>query len=277
MIRRRAPVTVLPFLLTPLAAGAPVAAQGGAPDPTLRGDVDAYWRDLVHVWMAPLHADPDDLGTAVLFVTGVGAISGFDEPVRDWVAQHEHAPVLRALSVLGEDSPVNMLGRTQLLLPVSLGSWLIGAALHEPALRDGGLGCATANVANTLARWSIAQLVGRPRPLTGRPASEFHTFHFGPWEERSFPGGHASNVMACASFLHHRFDLGWADPLVLGLASLIGVTRTVDGAHWLSDTAFGIGFGYAVGKEVARRQVERSSSPTEVKTPVVTLYWQHAF
>lgn len=255
-----------------------MAGQAGAADPTLRGDVETYWRDVFSVWGAPLHTTSDDLGTAVLFVAGTGAISGFDESVSGWLRRNQDAPLLQAMSVFGEESPVNLLGRTKGILPLSLSAWLLGAALDESDLRDGGLGCATANVANTFARWSIAQLVGRPRPRTGRPATEFHALHFGPWEERSFPGGHASNVMACTSFLRHRFDLGVAEPLLLGFSGLIGITRTVDGAHWLSDTVFGMGFGYAVGKEVARLQRRRTDpGPHADEEPVVTLYWNIAF
>jgi membrane-associated phospholipid phosphatase len=240
-----------------LAPGAPAAAQAGDPDPSIPGDFEYMGRDMLHVWSSPARADGGDVATAFIFLTGVGALTGFDEPVDAWIVANRDGPVLKVFDAFGESSPLNLFGRSKLLVPLSVTAWLAGLAFDEPDLRDAGLGCATSNVANTLARYSLSQLLGRPRPMTGRSSKEFMPLNFGHWEERSFPGGHAANAMACASFLAHRFDLGVGEPLIFGLASMVGLTRTVDRAHWLSDTAFGMGFGFSVGKEVARRQKER--------------------
>lgn len=221
-----------------------------------------------------MHPTASDVGTTVLFLSGVGAVSGFDEPLQHWLEANPDAAVLRPFAIFGEGSPVNLLGRTMVLVPLSAAAWMAGVAFDRQTLRDAGLGCMTANVANTLARFSIAKLVGRPRPMTGRPASEILPLRFGQWEERSFPGGHAANAMACASALAHRFDLGAGEPLLYGLATLIGLTRTVESAHWLSDSAFGLGFGFAVGKEVARLQEARGRAAPE---PAAVLYWQISF
>jgi hypothetical protein len=63
--------------------------------------------------------------------------------------------------------------------------------------------------------------------------------------------------MACASFLSHRFDLGWGAPVAYTIAGAVGVGRMVDRRHWLSDTMLGSFFGYAIGNTIAARSKAR--------------------
>jgi membrane-associated phospholipid phosphatase len=55
---------------------------------------------------------------------------------------------------------------------------------------------------------------------------------------------------------------------VYTLVGAMGIGRIADRGHWLSDQVVGIAMGYAIGKEVARRQLrrlddERGKTPTE--------------
>ena len=63
--------------------------------------------------------------------------------------------------------------------------------------------------------------------------------------------------MACGSFLSHRFDNPYITIPAYTIAFGVGVGRMVDRRHWNSDTIRGAILGYAVGKEVAQRSVER--------------------
>jgi membrane-associated phospholipid phosphatase len=74
---------------------------------------------------------------------------------------------------------------------------------------------------------------------------------------RSFPAGHFANALACATFWNERFHLGFAEPLLYALAGTVGVGRLADRAHWTSDTMLGGILGFAVGREVAKRSLER--------------------
>ncbi len=65
-----------------------------------------------------------------------------------------------------------------------------------------------------------------------------------------------------ASFLSHRFHLGAAEPALAVLVAAMGVGRIADRGHWLSDQVVGVAFGYAVGREVARRQKRRLERET---------------
>jgi membrane-associated phospholipid phosphatase len=65
--------------------------------------------------------------------------------------------------------------------------------------------------------------------------------------------------MACASFLGHRFALGGPEPIPYLVSTAIGLGRMADGHHWASDTMTGAILGFAIGKAIAARQLERLS------------------
>jgi membrane-associated phospholipid phosphatase len=115
----------------------------------------------------------------------------------------------------------------------------------------------TSNVTTTLTRTATALLIGRMRPGVHRGAFRFELLAFGDWNQRSFPGGHASNIMSCASYFNNRFDLGVAGPAIYALATGIGLARIVDDAHWTSDSFVGMTYGYSVGRNIADRFLDR--------------------
>jgi membrane-associated phospholipid phosphatase len=182
-----------------------------------------------------------------------------DEPIHDWM--HTDPLIAKALGPFREGSPVSIMGRTWFfLLPLSVGMYGAGHAFGSDGLRDAGLGCATSNVTTTLTRTATALLIGRLRPSVHRGAFEFELFAFGDWNQRSFPGGHASNIMSCASYFNRRFDLGAAGPAVYALAAGVGLARIVDEAHWTSDSFTGMAYGYSVGRNIADRFLDRRTN-----------------
>jgi hypothetical protein len=70
-------------------------------------------------------------------------------------------------------------------------------------------------------------------------------------------------MATCASFLSHRFEMGLVEPVLAGLVAAMGVGRMADRGHWLSDQVIGTAFGFAVGREVARRQLKRLAREAE--------------
>jgi hypothetical protein len=52
--------------------------------------------------------------------------------------------------------------------------------------------------------------------------------------------------------------MGWGEPLVWALATGVAVARTVDERHWASDTFVGSAFGFAAGRLIAQRHLERA-------------------
>lgn len=227
-------------------------------------DLEAAAKDMLWVWSSPARTDRQDLEGLGLVAAASGVSLLFDEQVRRWAMANPDALPVRVLTPFRESSPINLVGRTKFLQPVSAAMYLAGWALDEPDLRAAGIGCFATNVSNTLSRTLMALLLGRKRPQMEEGAYQFEPLAFGEWENRSFPGGHAANAITCMSFWNHRFDLGAAEPFLYMLGGLVGFARILDDAHWTSDTIVGLSFGYAVGKGVAGRQLGRRSDTEPV-------------
>lgn len=259
-IRRRIPAAAIALGMI-VALAAPVAGQGGADARSTPGDFEYAARDILHVWSAPFHSNRGDWRTALLVGAATGATMSVDAPVQAWVQERRRGLPLNALRLFGEDSPLNLYGRTHLLAPASVLLYLSGVVFDEAGLRDAGIGCLTANITNALSRRAVAVVVGRARPQEERGPFDFRVPNIGgSWEIRSFPSGHGANAMACTSFWTRNFDLGIAEPLLWTLAGAVGFARMADDAHWLSDTLFGMSWGIAVGKAVAVRYDDREEN-----------------
>lgn len=260
-----------------LLAGCAAVQQAGAQERRVRDDLDDVFDDIFFVWSRPFHATAHDLEGAAVVGGLVGAALLVDAPVQRWLDEHPRSLPVLLLNPFREHSPLNVLGRTYLLAPVSAALWLTGAALDEDGLRDAGLGCMAANVATTLSRVTFSWIVGRRRPRFTDDPYEFDVPALGGWEQRSFPGGHGANIMTCTSFWTHRFELGAAEPVLFAVAALVGMGRVADGAHWTSDSLFGMSWGFAVGKAVAGESRVRENDRREGLRLQPYLQWSIRF
>lgn len=243
-----------------IAFGIQTPSSVGAQDRSFRGDADDLFDDIFFVWSAPFNASTRDLHGVALVAGIVGPAMLLDAGVQRWLDAHPESLPVKLVAPFREGLPLNHLGRTHVLTPTSAALFLAGVAFDQDGLRDAGLGCMASNVATTLARFSFSYLVGRERPSETDDPHGFKVPAFANHEERSFPGGHAANIMSCVSFWTRRFDLGIAEPLLFTVASLVAFGRTVDGAHWTSDTLLGMSWGFAVGKAVAGESRKRDNS-----------------
>jgi undecaprenyl-diphosphatase len=153
----------------------------------------------------------------------------------------------------------------------TIGLWLLarphGDPLWKRACLSALLSAALALAVNQL----IAHLVWeRPRPFTTHP-SDVHLFAGGSLDP-SFPSDHAAAAfaIAVAVFLCARR----AGIAFLVVATLIGVSRVVEGLHYPSDVLAGAAVGAACAvlvTLVARPGIERVTDALSVATdPVVT-------
>jgi len=129
-------------------------------------------------------------------------------------------------------------------------------ATGQEWLRESSLGCAVGNTANALPRKAVYSLISRTRPAGTDDPYDIDV-PGGGWDVHSFFGGHAANAFTCASFLAHRWDMGWGEPIVWALATGVATARTIDERHWASDTFVGSAFGFFAGRLIAQRQLER--------------------
>lgn len=88
----------------------------------------------------------------------------------------------------------------------------------------------------------------RHRPSSG---SNHRTFdgHHGSEEHTSFPSAHTSNAFTTATVFATLYkDEKWVAPAAYGLATLVGLSRIHDNAHWTSDVLAGAALGFLSAK-----------------------------
>jgi membrane-associated phospholipid phosphatase len=233
---------------------------------TMGQDVKNSIGDAWAVWTSPLHGAPRDWLAAAGTFGASAAISPWDDDIDRWAVKQRNDASWSWLKQFREGGAV-FSGRQ--ITPVALGLYAVGLAVHSSQLREGLVGCATAYGATSVVRtFVVYPLVARTRPDSGRsgnapPAQQGDQYDFSfpgtkNWGRHSFPGGHITNVSACASFLTSRFDMGIAKPLPWLVAGAVVVGRTLDRRHWMSDEMIGGFFGYAVGRQIALRSRHRS-------------------
>lgn len=235
----------------------------------LKDDFKNAGKDILSVWGSPFDASGRDwlLVGASLGAFGVSMLA--DQEVSDWAVRNDTGTFFSAIKPLRRGGK---LFSGKYVVPPVAAAYVVGIAIKNQDMRDFVMGCMASWVAESPPRRAVAHLIGRARPDTTKDTLNIRTFepndpHIwkigggGEWVMRSFPGGHFANAMACATFWNKRFRLGVAEPAIYALATAVGVGRLADKAHWFSDTVIGGILGYAVGSEVARRQLSRLAVP----------------
>ena len=146
---------------------------------------------------------------------------------------------------------------------IGAGLYLAGRGSHNETMTDLGLHASEAIVAASAAGWLIKGVAGRARPWAS--PDDPHDFRFGRGfgangDYQSFPSGHTLAAFALASELTAETSRRWPDhalavgALTYSVASLSGISRMYDNAHWASDVVLGAGLGTLAGIAVERYQ-----------------------
>ena len=234
----------------------------------LKDDFKYAGKDIGAVWLAPFNASGKDWATFAGAMGLFGATMLIDQQASDWALRTDSAGGFKVLSELRRGG---VLFTGKYVVPPVAAMYVAGIVFRKQGLRDAVMGCASSWVAQSPPRKALAQIVGRARPDTTKDdptrlePNDPQIWEIGwqdDWNMRSFPGGHIANVMGCASFWANRFDLGGVGEAALyAVAAGVGVGRMADAGHWASDQVIGAILGYAIGKEIARRQLSRLAPP----------------
>jgi PAP2 superfamily protein len=271
----------LSFWVIVSAVGMPAWAGAQLRADSVRQDLRHLVGDIWSVWTSPVHGTSDDWAAVAAVGALTGAAAAGDEGLAQWITDHPDSWPVRTLKhTLSEEAkyPAYELGSGQYLLPLSGVLYVAGAVGHSQALRDAGLGCAAAHLTSAGAREIVYLLIARDRPRTS-PDDPFVIRSPGShdWNRHSFFSGHIANSLGCASFLSHRFDLHAATPVIYAIPIAIGAGRIMDGRHWLSDTVVGAMFGYATGKAIAARMLDRENRSKAPRPAPVTVSFSVPF
>jgi membrane-associated phospholipid phosphatase len=231
---------------------------------------DLKWvaQDVGAIWLSPFTGDARDYAMAAGLLGGSAALSVLDDDVDRWALANQDRGLLKALGPVRRGGDFYTLNQA---VPIVGGAYVLALATKHRGVRDGIMGCAASYTAGTTLRHLVVyNVIGRDRPDTVRnhpegetspPARDGDQYRFSvpakDWGTHSFPGGHVATVATCASFLMNRYDAPYIDVPLVALVGAMGIGRIADRGHWLSDQVVGIAMGWAIGREVARRQLRR--------------------
>ena len=249
-----------PFLsgqVAPEADASGVAEEGGE----LAAYRSNFLRDEGEMWTAPFHLDGKGLLTFGAVLAATGMLIANDEAIykgfKAFQADHSWAdkasPVLTLLGDWGLDCGI-------------AGVFFLGGVLaRDRRARDTGLMAWETLLHTGLLVQVVKHLAGRQRPSVAGgsdhwhgPAAFFKRYqgYFSNYD--SFFSGHTVSAWGLATVIAENYrHRSWVPPLCYGLATLAGLSRLTEDAHWLSDVFLGAVIGYAVGKMVVRNQRRR--------------------
>lgn len=142
------------------------------------------------------------------------------------------------------------------------GIYLLGRFDGQRRTEDLGLHTVEAIVLGAAATTTIKILTGRARPYVSEDdASRFQLLR-GLKNDgyRSFPSGHTATAFAFAATVSSETQRWWPGsrwiigPILYGGATLTGVSRIYNKAHWASDVMAGAAIGTLIGLKVVRYQ-----------------------
>ncbi|MEO5567923.1 MAG: phosphatase PAP2 family protein [Gemmatimonadaceae bacterium] len=233
----------------------------------LETDFRNFGGDVWAVWTSPFRAGPKDWLTAGLIIGASAAASPLDDDIDRWMVRHKDNFAGGSLKELREGG---LAFSGKYITPVAAGALVYALATKNTKIQEGIFGCLASYASGSVVRnYVIYPLISRRRPSPrdeppSAPAVQGDQYQFEvPGEfnnkgQHSLPAGHAANIISCASFLNNRFEMGFVEPALYLVSAGVGVGRLADRRHWNSDTMVGMAFGYAIGRQIAHRSLNRA-------------------
>lgn len=158
-------------------------------------------------------------------------------------------------------------------LVLSASLYGVGRIGHWKGVADLGLHSTEAIVISGLVTGFIKDAAGRARPYVAGDTNA-HDFGFGRGLTKgggyqSFPSGHATVAFAAASVVTSETQrshpkAAWVVGTVMySVATLVGVSRVYNNAHWASDVAGGAAIGTFSGLKVVRYSHGHTNNPID--------------
>lgn len=204
----------------------------------------------------PFHTPTKSWHKVAAFAAIEGALFLLDKPVQ------RYATGLMERNTQFKDvsqSITNFGGTYEAYTLIGLG--LYGWVFNKPKEKTTVLLASQSYLASGAMQFLLKYLTGEERPnyvdgTNQEPAPRFHgpAFAFKNANHTSaFPSGHTTAVFAAATVFAQEYKDQPLIPIIsYTAATLVGLSRITQNAHWLTDVVAGAGLGYVTGLQVVR-------------------------
>jgi membrane-associated phospholipid phosphatase len=254
-----------PLLLGQAAASPPaqdVATQVPGAGGKLPRYVSGFFKDEAEMWTAPFHLDWKGFMIFSSVLVGTGVLIANDESIyENFKLYQSRNPWVDKLS-----PKVTLLGDWGVDCGIAGLFFLGGVLFKDRKARDTGLMAWETLLHTGILVQVVKHLAGRQRPEVENgidywygPAAFFERYKQGSFSRYdSFFSGHTVSAWSLATVIAENYkDHFWVPIVCYGLATLTGLSRLTEDAHWLSDVFVGAVIGYAVGRMVVRNHNRR--------------------
>lgn len=231
----------------------------GPAEPISRGILGVpriLFDDTVYILMSPSHWESKDwLHAGGGFAVVVGTALLLDTRVRDEAQRHrssETDKVAQQIQNFGSSYAFGVVG----------GFWVYGKLAGDSTAVDTALDAAESSlIAGAIIGPLLKEAVGRSRPNQQEGAFHFRPFGGG----MSVPSGHTTEAFTVAEVISAHYPQVWVRCFTYGIATLVGVARVQQNAHFASDVVSGALLGSLVGRTVLLRNKARRGGSSKLK------------
>lgn len=217
-------------------------------------------RDAIYTVTSPVRWDKKDWLTLGAGIAGITAATLADKPIRTQVQHIQNASATNVAKQIRQFGGAYSYG--------TLGLFLAGGKVYNnPAARTVFIDGAAATLISGGITLGLKYAVGRYRPPEEKGNHYFQPFSS---NAQSFPSGETTQAFAVASVIASHYDELLIKGASYGIASLVGLARIYQDAHWTSDAAAGALIGIAVGTATVHFNDERRSNHEKQRTFFIT-------
>jgi membrane-associated phospholipid phosphatase len=218
-------------------------------------------RDTWYVLTSPVHWDARDWVIFSAATLGVAAVAFLDNPIQTQVQRNYNNStnnIAEDIRCFGGACSFGVLGLF----------YAGGAYFHDDVAKAVAIdGAAASLVASGIITPILKWGVGRARPDAGLGNHYFTPFS---GSNESFPSGETTQAFAVASVIAAHYDELWIKVSSYGVASLVGMARIYEDAHWTSDALAGALIGTAAGMAIVHYNEKRRKEKKEEQTFFIT-------
>lgn len=198
----------------------------------IKYDINTTWQGVKHSLTKPLHWKGKDFATFGGLIIGTAALSLADEGFEDFIdrQRNDFPEVVRDFGWY--------FGSPQNYFMANAGLYGFGLLTKNEKVRRTSVLIITSSITTGFIQTIAKNGFGRARPTENLGAH-----HFEPFAKEgglhSFPSGHTVLSTTMAHAIAKQFDNTWVKVGIYSLGAIPPISRLIDGAHWLTDVAFG--------------------------------------
>ncbi|MBB6611556.1 phosphatase PAP2 family protein [Pontibacter sp. Tf4] len=187
------------------------------------------------------------LKNGALIVAGVGVwtatFAWVDEPVQRFMFSHRSQAGDKIATV------VEPFGRQHYMLPLAVTAAATGMLLKDKNLEKAGILAVGSIMVSAGITEGLKHQFHRHRPNSGDDNHFFDGPSLSP-AHTSLPSSHTTTAFAMATSVAsvYRYEHPAVPPIAYGVATLVGLSRIHDNAHWTTDVLAGALVGYVSAK-----------------------------